>query len=395
MDLHVASQTDPGRIREQNEDAALTDVPLVAIADGVGGHKGGEVASSLALEVLDRWKARLHGKRGLQAAELLREAIVEANRAVWERAKTDDAVAGMGTTVTAAWLEGDEAALAHVGDSRAYLLRGGKLEKLTEDQNVAQQWVRQGRISEDEAASSPQRHILLQAVGTDPKGIHVEIASIRLQQGDRLLLATDGLHGMVKDAQRIGDILANNADPARACADLVAAANEAGGHDNITVVIVDAGDREAGQGAGPVVVEKPVADKSRLRIGRRGLTLAAGTVAVGLAVLIGALWLTSGPTYIVAARGANVVVLDGRAGGEGGVAVGRVVRVYHDAPVDRFAPTVRRDLRAGIPVVSLAQADRVVASLPRLLGPKDTPPPTPPPSSPAGSGAPATASPKR
>src|SRR5207247_8892980 len=97
MELNVASLSDPGRIREQNEDAVLTDVPLVAIADGVGGHKGGEVASTLALEVLGRWKTRLHGKRGLAAAHLLREAIVEANRAVWERSKADDAVAGLGT----------------------------------------------------------------------------------------------------------------------------------------------------------------------------------------------------------------------------------------------------------------------------------------------------------
>src|SRR5438128_10971085 len=99
MELNVASLSDPGRIREQNEDAILTDVPLVAIADGVGGHKGGEVASTLALEVLAQWKPRLYGKRGLAAAELLREAIVEANRAGWERGKSDERVAGMGTAV--------------------------------------------------------------------------------------------------------------------------------------------------------------------------------------------------------------------------------------------------------------------------------------------------------
>ncbi len=119
MDLKVASLSDPGRVREQNEDAVLTDLPLVAIADGVGGHKAGEVASAMALEVLAQWKPRLFGKQGLPAGEVLRDAIAEANRAVWERAKSDDTVAGMGTTVTAVWLEGDEAAVAHVGDSRA------------------------------------------------------------------------------------------------------------------------------------------------------------------------------------------------------------------------------------------------------------------------------------
>ena len=378
MELRVASLSDPGRVREQNEDAVLADAPLVAIADGVGGHKGGEVASALALEVLGRWKERLKGKRGLAAAQLLRDAIVEANRAVWERATSDEAVAGMGTTVTAAWLDGDEAALAHVGDSRAYLLRGGKIQKLTEDQNVAQQWVRQGRISEDEAASSPQRHILLQAVGTDPRGIKAEIASIKLQDGDRLLLATDGLHGMVKDAQQIGEILAGHPDPDEACRELVAAANAAGGQDNITVVIVDAGERDGdAMTDGPVVVERPVAARSRLRVGRRQLLIAAVAAAAALLVLIAFLLVNRGPSYVVAARQGKVVVLDGRAGGETGEAKGRVVRVYHDEPVERFAPTVQSDLRSGIPVLSLAQADRVVANLPRLLGPQDTPPPTP------------------
>jgi len=379
MDLRVASLSDPGRVREQNEDAVLTDLPLVAIADGVGGHKAGEVASAMAMEVLGQWKSRLFGKQGLPAAEVLRDAITEANRAVWERAKSDDTVAGMGTTVTAAWLEGDEAAVAHVGDSRAYLLRGGKIQKLTEDQNVAQQWVRQGRLSEDEAASSPQRHILLQAVGTDPKGITAEIASIRLLNGDRLMLATDGLHGMVKDADRIREILVSNADPDEACRQLVEAANAAGGHDNITVVIVDAGESTDEAVEAPVVVEKPMIGKRRFRIGRRPLLIAAAATAAVLAIAVAAVWLTGGPSYVVAARGGSVVVLDGRTGGENGTARGRVVRVYHNRPVDGYAPTVQRDLRTGIPVTSLAQADRVVASLPLLLGPQDTPPPTPTP----------------
>lgn len=380
MELKVASLSDPGRVREQNEDAVLTDLPLVAIADGVGGHKGGEVASALALEVLSSWKDRLSGKRGLAAAELLRDAIVEANRAVWERATSDDAVAGMGTTVTAAWLDGDEAALAHVGDSRAYLLRAGKIQALTEDQNVAQQWVRQGRISEAEAASSPQRHILLQAVGTDPKGIKAEIASIRLQEGDRLLLATDGLHGMVKDPQRIGEILAAHPDPEDASRELVDAANAAGGQDNISVVIVDAGERGSTDPGSPVVVEKPTVARSRFRVGRTQLLIAGAAALAAIVILVGVLAFNRGPSYVVAARQEKVVVLDGKAGGETGAARGKVVRVYHDEPVSSFAPTVQSDLRSGIPVVSLEQADRVVANLPRLLGPQDTPPPTPSPS---------------
>jgi protein phosphatase len=385
MELNVAAKTDTGRIRDQNEDSVLTDLPLVAVADGMGGHEGGEVASKLALEVLARFKPRLYGKQGTAAAETLREALIDANKAVWDRAKTDESVAGMGTTLTAAWLEGGIVALAHVGDSRAYLLRGGKLEKLTEDQTVAAQWVRQGRLSEDEAASSPQRHILLQAVGTDARGVNVEIASLELQSGDRLLIASDGLHGMLKTNDRIRDVLAEHHDPDEACAALVAAANAAGGEDNISVVIVDAGAGEAhadAEGA-PVVVERPTAAKSRFRLGGKRIAIGAGVAAAAL-VAAGVLWFQSSPSYVVSVRQGSVVILDGRPGSDDKPAHGRVVRVFSDAPLDKFPPTVQRDLRSGIPVSSLAEADRVVANLlanlPRLLGPQETPA-TPTPSS--------------
>lgn len=374
MELHVAAQTDTGRVRDQNEDSILTDVPLVAVADGMGGHEGGEVASKLALEVLGRYKPRLYGKQGTLAAEMLREALTEANRVVWERAKIDNSVSGMGTTVTAAWLEGGVVALAHVGDSRAYLLRGGKLERLTEDQTVAAQWVRQGRLSEDEAASSPQRHILLQAVGTDAKGVQVDIASIALQPGDRLLIASDGLHGMLKNNDRIGAILAEHPDPKEACAALVAAANDAGGEDNISVVVVDAGERTTDEVV-PVVVEKPTLTRSRWRPDRKRVLIGAG-VAAALLVALAVVKLQSTPSYVVSARQGTVVILDGRPGDNDAPAKGRVVRVFAEAPVDKFPPTVQRDLRSGIPVSSLAEADRVVANLlanlPRLLGPQET-----------------------
>jgi protein phosphatase len=384
MELNVAAKTDTGRVRDQNEDSVLTDLPLVAVADGMGGHEGGEVASKLALEVLARFKPRLYGKQGTAAAETLRDALIEANKAVWERAKTDESVTGMGTTLTAAWLEGGVVALAHVGDSRAYLLRAGKLEKLTEDQTVAAQWVRQGKLSEDEAASSPQRHILLQAVGTDARGVKVDIASIALPPHDRLLLASDGLHGMLKTSDRIRDILAEHNDPNEASTALVAAANAAGGEDNISVIIVDAGaGNESAAAATPVVVEKPTAATRRFRIGSRKLMIGAGVAAL-VAAAAGVLWFQSTPSYVVSERQGTVVILDGRPGSDDKHANGRVVRVFSDADVAKFPPTVQRDLRSGIPVSSLAEADRVVANLlanlPRLLGPQDTPA-TPTPSS--------------
>lgn len=379
MDLRVASQTDRGRVRDQNEDAVLADLPLVAVADGVGGHKAGEVASALALQTVAQWKDRLEGKEGMGAAETLKDALTEANRVVWERSRDDDAVAGMGTTLTAAWLEGDRAALAHVGDSRAYLLRGSKLSMLTEDQTVAQQWVKQGKLSEDEAASSPQRHIILQAIGTGPGTLDIDIATVELRPGDRLLLATDGLFGMVRDEARIKEILAAHADPSEASRALIAAANAAGGEDNISVVIVDAGELPAiAPTDTPVVIQRPgAAGPRRRRLG--GRTLAIGAVsAVALLLVAGAIiWMSSGPSYVLSSRGGQVVVLDGRPGRDDAPARGEVVRVFEDEPIERFSKPARDQLRTGIPVESMAEAERRVSNLPRLLGPQDTPTPTP------------------
>lgn len=382
MELRTSSATDRGRVREQNEDSVLADAPLLAVADGMGGHKAGEVASRLALEVLATWKDRLVEAGSKKAGDLFRQAFDEANRTVYERGREDDNLAGMGTTLTAAIVAEGNVVLGHVGDSRAYLLRGGKLEQLTHDQNVAQDLVRRGRLSEAEAATSPHRHVILQAVGADPDGLDIEVTSVELRPGDRFLLATDGLFGMVKDADRIRDVLIELSDPDEACARLITDANEAGGEDNISVLIADVVG-EGGAAAPAPADEEPVqierqGDGTAPGRGPRSRWVLAGAVLSLILLVAGAYFVmrVNDDTLLVAERGGTVVVVRGSPGTNGERATGDVIRAFPDR-LDRFPRTVREDLREGIPVESMREARQVIADLPRLLGPRETPTPVP------------------
>jgi protein phosphatase len=235
--------TDIGRVREGNEDSFLVEPPLYAVADGMGGARGGEVASQLALSTVE--EGFLDGRGPLAAL------VHEANVAVFARAAGDPAVAGMGTTLTAAMIEGDAAHLVHVGDSRAYLLRAGDLRRLTEDHTLVQRMFRAGEISADEADVHPHRNVLLRVLGTEAD-VEVDELQVGLLSGDRLLLCSDGLTSMITEAQ-IQAILGAAPDPQDAAARLVRAANRAGGLDNITAVVLDVlegDDDETGPGVG-------------------------------------------------------------------------------------------------------------------------------------------------
>jgi serine/threonine protein phosphatase PrpC len=231
MKVRVGARTDIGRARERNEDSYLVREPLFAVADGMGGHLGGEVASSMAIEALET----LDRSDGLMQA--LVEEIQKANRRVLERGQGDPALRGMGTTLTVLVAEGDKAHVAHVGDSRAYLLRDGSLKQLTEDHTLVQRMVAEGRISPEEAGRHPQRSILTRVIGVDEE-VPVEQLTLDVHGGDRLLLCTDGLTGMIGE-ERIQDVLETEPDPQAASDRLVEEANRAGGEDNITVVVVD------------------------------------------------------------------------------------------------------------------------------------------------------------
>jgi serine/threonine protein phosphatase PrpC len=237
MRLSSFAGSDVGRARSGNEDSYFCGRTVFAVADGLGGHQGGEVASAAAVAPLAAFDDR-ELATPTEAAEALAAAIQEANSAILDRALGDPSLWGMGTTMTAAAITADgHLQLAHVGDSRAYLLRDGALEQLTTDHTVVGELVRRGRLTPELAAVHPERSILTRAVGLDPR-IPVDTPDpLDLRPGDQYLLCSDGLTEVVADPT-IAELLSTNEDGSAACRSLIDAANEAGGPDNITVVLV-------------------------------------------------------------------------------------------------------------------------------------------------------------
>jgi PPM family protein phosphatase len=223
--------TDTGRKRRRNEDAFVCEPPLFAVADGMGGAQAGEVASGLAAAALREGGANGGGEQRVT------ELIQEANRRVHDRATTDAAASGMGTTITVALVEPDgRVAFGHVGDSRAYLLRNGRLDQLTDDHSLVAELVRRGELSPAEAEVHPQRSVITRALGTDPD-VDVDTFSIEARTGDVFLICSDGLSSYV-DGGEIEQIVARYRSDLEASARaLIEAANRGGGEDNITAVL--------------------------------------------------------------------------------------------------------------------------------------------------------------
>jgi len=229
----VASITDTGRRRRHNEDAYVSEPPLFAVADGMGGAQAGELASSLAAAALR--DDTLDREGGEQRVD---ELIQEANRRVYQRQSQDAAASGMGTTMTVALVEDGRVAIGHVGDSRAYLIRDQRLEQLTEDHSLVAELVRSGKLSPEEAEGHPQRSVITRALGTDPD-VDVDTFSVETKPGDLFLLCSDGLTSMVDDEKILREIERNRPDLAAAAKALVRAANKGGGEDNITVIFFE------------------------------------------------------------------------------------------------------------------------------------------------------------
>ncbi len=248
-----AAATDPGRRRRLNEDAYVCEPPLFAVADGIGGAQAGEVASELAAATL-RDDAGSDGGDGRQRVDSL---IQQANRRVYERQTQDAAVSGMGTTITVALVEDGFVWIGHVGDSRAYLVRDGRLEQLTEDHSLVAELVRSGKLSPEEAESHPQRSVVTRALGTDPD-VDVDTFSVEAKPGDLFLLCSDGLTTMVDDSTILEEIDRHRDDLRAAAKALVRAANRGGGEDNITVVFFEL---ESGERADERTVTLPPAQE--------------------------------------------------------------------------------------------------------------------------------------
>ena len=231
MRPRVGAKSDVGRVRAGNEDSYLVQEPLFVVADGMGGHVAGDVASRLAVKTIGE-----SIDDGTSQPEQLAEAVKGANSAIWEKAHSDPSLQGMGTTCTLVFLKDDEIHVAHVGDSRAYLLREGDLQQITEDHTLVGRMVKEGRLRPEEAEHHPQRSIITRALGVDGH-VEVDVSSFPVREGDRVLICSDGLTSMV-DAESIRGVLASKDDPQAAVEELIDRANAAGGEDNITAVVL-------------------------------------------------------------------------------------------------------------------------------------------------------------
>jgi serine/threonine protein phosphatase PrpC len=267
VQVRSSGLTDRGRVRETNEDQFLiavlaktlhiqeSSLPqakvqqsreqgfLFVVADGMGGHAGGEEASALAIDsigsfALDtlKWFFELEGKEADQLLTEFRTALLQADAKIFAAMKHRPELAGMGTTLTMAYSLGDELFVAHVGDSRCYLLREGKLYRLTRDHTMVEDMIRQGYLQPEEAARHRLRHVITNVVGGTDRGVQVEVHKLHLEPEDVVLLCTDGLTEMVHD-EDIARLLESNPDSAMACQSLVDRANEQCGRDNITVIV--------------------------------------------------------------------------------------------------------------------------------------------------------------
>jgi len=229
--------TDTGKKRRRNEDEYVVEPPLFAIADGMGGAQAGELASSLAAGAVRGGEGAAGG-----GEDYVVELIQEANRRVYQRSSQDAAVSGMGTTMTVALVEEGAVFFGHVGDSRAYLIRDGKLEQLTEDHSLVAELVRSGKLSPEEAETHPQRSVITRALGTDPD-VDVDTFSIPTQPGDLFMLCSDGLTSMVEDDVILSTVEKHRDNLQTAAKALIRAANKGGGEDNITVVFFEIGEQ--------------------------------------------------------------------------------------------------------------------------------------------------------
>jgi len=359
--LVAAGVTDVGRVRDGNEDDFIDQVDrlgLVAVADGMGGHRAGEVASATALEAL---------RAAVANGRSLRDAIEGANDAVLQKSESHRELHGMGTTLTAGMLGSDgQLVVGHVGDSRAYLVRDGELTQITNDHSLVEEMVRGGELTPEQAEVHPRRSIITRALGIDPQ-VEVDEYPIDLRLGDRILLCSDGLTTMVRPDD-IAGILNRQHDPKRAAQLLVDAANEAGGEDNVTAVIIDAVEVTHDDApAAAAVPDDDTADappvKPRRRTGRTVLRVLVWVLPI-LAVLAVAFfavgWYARNTYYVGIDRG-RVTVFQGVEGG----LLGWDPTIDRRTTIDPGAltPAQREDITDGKKFSSRSEADAYVTRL--------------------------------
>lgn len=336
--LMWGARSDVGCVRPHNEDSYLVQSPLFCVCDGMGGHAAGEVASSIAVETI--------AKTAPQSADAARlaAAVEAANAAVIEAALNGLGKPGMGCTATCAYIENDTLAIAHVGDSRAYLLHEGTLIRVTRDHSYVEELVDAGEITADEARVHPNRSVITRALGSDP-AMYADHFTLHIEEGDRLILCSDGLSSMIPDSDI--ENITTQSSTAQICVDnLVDAALAAGGHDNVTVVVVD-------------LVDDGVMRKAK-RVRRRNVTIG---VVLGLIIVLGAaIWGYTGITgsYYLGTYQGNVAVWRGIPGKPLGLKLhwleSETSIKLSDLPED-----TQNRLKAGIPQTSVDDAQDTIS----------------------------------
>ena len=249
--MRYAALSETGKVRENNEDSYHADGRIFIVADGMGGHRAGEVASTAAIEEFMRFDEE---NRETSTPQRMRGGIHAANLALYHMAQDDPELEGMGTTFTAVLVEGG-LNLGHVGDSRAYIWREGGLRPLTRDHSLVEHMVSEGYLSPREARIHPQRNVILRALGISEE-LEVDLETVDAAPGDRLLLCSDGLSGFVEDKE-LEAIVSLETAPEERCRRLVGAANERGGIDNITVIMIDLGAEVGAPGTADAAAKRP------------------------------------------------------------------------------------------------------------------------------------------
>lgn len=340
QDISFGSRTDIGYVRDHNEDSLIIIPPLFAVADGMGGHEAGEIASEITVNTLAELAPSHLDAEGLTAA------VEAANYNVMKAPRQGIGRDGMGTTLTAAMLEGERLLIAQVGDSRAYLLHKGHLQQITRDHSLMADLIEAGQITPEEARVHPNRSVITRAIGSD---IHMrpDIYELNVDAGDRILLCSDGLSSMISN-NAIESIMRRQSD-AQHCADeLVTAALENGGADNVTVVVVDVpGFSE--------VREKKRAHKSRVFY----IGLAIALVAVIFAAGFGGYAFISNSAYLIEENG-KVSVYRGTPDDFMGIKLSTLDHTTN-VDVDKLQPGVANRIKEGMSVSSIDEANSLIA----------------------------------
>lgn len=237
MHIECGARTDQGKVRTSNEDSFVANLPsaIFLVADGMGGHAAGEIASRMTAEKIEEILSE--GQAADSREELLRSAVEKANTSVHEAQKAQAECRGMGSTLTVLTVSGDSYAIAHVGDSRAYLLRNGALIQLTQDHSVIWPLYKSGVITKDDISRNPRKNLITRSIGTQPQ-VEADVETGSALEGDLFLLCSDGLTDVLSDGDLSGKLLNQDLNPQRLCDDLVDAAIAGGGPDNVTVIIV-------------------------------------------------------------------------------------------------------------------------------------------------------------